>query len=116
MYSTVLMTEDPRLSGFLLFLTIILIGVNTYFLVQWTYLFLVSLNIKNKYFKIFVAILGMILWKNGWNTTKTYTRQLEESEVREKHMEKTATKIPQKRQKTKSKRRKRTKKGQSKLV
>ena len=71
MYWAVLMVEDDKVSGFLILLTIILIGANSYFIIQWTYFFLLSLDFNNKYYQIFVKIFGILIWKHGWNKAKS---------------------------------------------
>ena len=65
------MVEDDKVSGFLILLTIILIGANSYFIIQWTYFFLLSLDFKNKYYQIFVKIFGILICKHGLNKAKS---------------------------------------------
>ena len=71
MYWAVLMVEDDKVSGFLILLSIILIGVNSYFIIQWTYFFLLSLDFKNKHYQFLVKIFGILIWKHEWNKDKS---------------------------------------------
>ena len=112
MYWTLLMIDD-EISGFLILLTIILIGVNSHFIIQWTYLFLLSLNFKNKYYQIFVKIFGIIIFKHGWNKAKSTQRPSMDSESKNNQLRKTLKKSIKRKSKAKSKHRRRIR-GKSK--
>ena len=112
MYWTLLMIGD-EISGFLILLTIILLGVNSYFIIQWTYLFLLSLNFKNKYYQIFMKIFGIIICKHGWNKEKSTQRPSMDSESKNNQLRKTPEKSLKRKSKAKSKHRRRIR-GKSK--
>ena len=66
LYSGILFREigENEYPGFKTLLLLIILSMNILFIIEWLYMFLLSLNISNHNFKCLVYLLGVILCKN----------------------------------------------------
>ena len=112
MYWAILIIEDPGIPGFMTMMKTIMIGINIYFIIQWVYLFWISLNFKSRCYQIFIAIFAKIICKQRANKPKTFLNHSINSLPQSPKFKKILKKSPKK--KVKKHKRKKHSKSKSK--